>query len=266
MGRFFVLGGAFLGAAGFFHLVILKLLAALLLVIPDIFFHFAGIVHVLLIFQRFVDFLKLFQVFLYLFKFLVQLFLLFGKFLRAFFLILTLFRKLFLLFRRVFQVLDHLLQHVQRDDVLQHHGPVVLGQEVRHALVVEGETNHRAHTIALLGSSWVARYVEFRDLGPRGKLGLYPMHIHNWEDATPALIEGNAIHQTVSEYGNRWITLHNIRYANVINNVGYRAHGHGFFMEDGVERDNYVVGNHSQAVTSARTETTTPLRMSMPTD
>ncbi len=110
--------------------------------------------------------------------------------------------------------------------------------------VQEGDTNHRAHTAYLRGSSISLRNVEFRNLGPRGKLGRYPVHWHHAHESD-GLLEGSAIWQSVNEGGNRFVVPHIVNGVTVADNVAFRSHGHGFFMEEVQEFDNVVVGNLS---------------------
>ena len=39
------------------------------------------------------------------------------------------------------------------------------------------------------------------------------------------------------------MTVHATHEALVLNNVGYNAHGHGYFLEDGYENENQLIGN-----------------------
>ncbi|MBL4576644.1 MAG: hypothetical protein JKY51_11225, partial [Opitutaceae bacterium] len=110
--------------------------------------------------------------------------------------------------------------------------------------VSPSETNHRAHTIYLEGSHISLRSVEFKNLGPRGKLGRYPIHWHHAR-STQDTLEGSSIWQSVDEGSNRFVTMHIVSGVRVSNNVGYRSQGHGFFMEELMEFDNVVAGNLS---------------------
>jgi len=108
--------------------------------------------------------------------------------------------------------------------------------------VTPGSTNHRAHVIAMGGATVNLRYVEFRNLGPRGILGRYPVHLHLLQETTAAVV-GNSIWQDVAEGGNRWISIHATQGATVSGNVMFRSLGHGVFMEDRATYDNQVTGN-----------------------
>ena len=110
--------------------------------------------------------------------------------------------------------------------------------------VQEGDTNHRAHTAYLKGARVNLRSVELRNLGPRGKLGRYPVHWHHAAD-TQDILDGSSIWQSVDDGSNRFVTMHMVSGATISNNVGFRSQGHGFFMEELKEFGNSVVGNLS---------------------
>jgi hypothetical protein len=114
--------------------------------------------------------------------------------------------------------------------------------------VVEGDTHHRAHTLIMEDGVATIRNVELRDLGPREKLGRYPVHFHHG-GRTNDVLEGSSIWQDVTEPGNRFVAIHDVQGVRVANNVAFRARGHGFFMESGPEFDNQVIGNLSVEVT-----------------
>lgn len=114
---------------------------------------------------------------------------------------------------------------------------------IESALCVPGDTNHRAHTIALRGANIRFENVAFRNMGPRGKQGLYPIHIHHGLGETPAIVRNCAIYQDCGEPGNRWAVIHDSEGVQMTGNVGYLSRGHGFFMESGTERNCTVTGN-----------------------
>jgi len=110
--------------------------------------------------------------------------------------------------------------------------------------VVETDVNHRAHVAFMQGSRINVRGVEFRNLGPRGKLGRYPVHWHHNGDTDGSLVS-SSIWQSVDDGGNRFVTMHMVSGALIENNVGYRSQGHGFFMEEVRETNNVLRGNLS---------------------
>ena len=116
--------------------------------------------------------------------------------------------------------------------------------------VKEGDTNHRAHTICMHHGHVHFRDVEFRNLGPRGKLGRYPVHFHHVGHAGHGDgIENCSIWQSVSDPGSRFVSIHNSQGVTCTGNVGFRSRGHGFFMEDGREAGCSVLENLSVDVT-----------------
>jgi hypothetical protein len=111
-----------------------------------------------------------------------------------------------------------------------------------------GDTNHRAHTTILDGATANLANVEFRDLGPRGKIGRYPVYFDGGSAVTSKLI-GSSIWQDVSDPGNRFVALHDVQGVTVANNVAFRSRGDGFFLEDGDEYGNSITNNLSVDVT-----------------
>jgi hypothetical protein len=114
--------------------------------------------------------------------------------------------------------------------------------------VHEGDTNHRAHTNYLNGAAANLVNVEFRDLGPRGKLGRYPVY---FDQGGPVIsnLTGSSIWQDVTDPGNRFVAIHAVQGLTVANNVAFRSQGDGFFMEDGSEYGNAIINNLSVQVT-----------------
>ena len=112
------------------------------------------------------------------------------------------------------------------------------------ANVLEGDSSHRAHTAYLRGSTVNIRNVEFRNLGPRAKLGRYPLHWHMAQESTGG-VWGSSIWQSVDEGGNRFVVPHIVNGITVADNVAFRSQGHGYFMEEVMEYDNQITGNLS---------------------
>ncbi len=110
--------------------------------------------------------------------------------------------------------------------------------------VAEGDFNHRPHTVYMRGATVSLTAVEFRNLGPRAKLGRYPVHWHH-NGETDGVLSGSSIWQSVDDGGNRFVTMHMVSGATVSDNVGYRSQGHGYFMEEFTETGNRVTGNLS---------------------
>ena len=110
--------------------------------------------------------------------------------------------------------------------------------------VSAGDVNHRAHTAYLRGAHVSINYVEFRNLGPRGKLGRYPVHWHHAHQSMGGL-HGSSIWQSVDDGGNRFVVPHIVNGITVSDNVGFRSQGHGYFMEEVMEFNNVITGNLS---------------------
>lgn len=118
------------------------------------------------------------------------------------------------------------------------------------------------------------RYAEFVDLGrtrgevPLGspdptrpgysnQVGRYPVHLHHLKGPLTtdldkpqyqgtnyqAIILGNSTHHEVSNPPKGWYTIHQTHYSLIQDNVGYNAHGVGYYFEDGSERENLVKRN-----------------------
>ncbi len=111
--------------------------------------------------------------------------------------------------------------------------------------VREGDANHRAHTNYFHHSTVRLKNVEFLNLGPRQKLGRYPIHFHHARIADGNEVSGSSIWQDVSDVGSRFVAIHNTQGLIVRDNVAVRSQGHGFFMEDGREINNVLTGNLS---------------------
>ena len=98
----------------------------------------------------------------------------------------------------------------------------------------------RGHTMYHRDSSGSISYTEFRHLGKAGKLGKYSLHFHRVGDTMRG---ASVIGASIWDSSNRWITIHGTNGLVVRDCVGYRAVGHGFFLEDGSEVDNILDGN-----------------------
>jgi hypothetical protein len=116
--------------------------------------------------------------------------------------------------------------------------------------VNEGDTHHRAHVAMMMGGCAELDFVEFRNLGPRGKLGRYPVHFHKMGNSACCRLNGCSIWQSVSEPGNRFVSVHSSSQIQITSNVGLRAQGSAYFSEAGDELNNTWVGNLSIDVRS----------------
>lgn len=82
--------------------------------------------------------------------------------------------------------------------------------------------------------------VELYQLGQGGKIGHYPVHFHHARRTT----EGTFVRDTsIHDSNTRWIVLHGTQDLTLQRNVGYKSIGHGFYLEDGTEINNKLIGN-----------------------
>ena len=105
---------------------------------------------------------------------------------------------------------------------------------------------HGAHIIQTQGfKNFHMSHVELFNAG-QPRVGRYPIHWHHagyvgakggYDD--PSEIDSLSIHTAFS----RFATIHGTHEATIKNCVGYNTFGHGYFLEDGFEVENYVIGN-----------------------
>lgn len=97
-------------------------------------------------------------------------------------------------------------------------------------------------------SSSVISGVQFRRAGQRGRTGRYPVHYHvkSYDLQTGAqLADATDVieNSTVQESSNRGIVIHATNGVRVDHNILFDISGHGFFLEDNVERRNLLEDN-----------------------
>jgi cell migration-inducing and hyaluronan-binding protein len=81
---------------------------------------------------------------------------------------------------------------------------------------------------------------ELTRMGQEGILLRYPIHFHMLgDDAGDSYVRQSSIHHT----WNRCVTIHGTNGVRVTGNACYDHVGHGYFLEDGAERGNQLVGN-----------------------
>lgn len=115
------------------------------------------------------------------------------------------------------------------------------------------------HFIVREGGKAFVDNVEFYRMGQAGRMGRYPFHWHrlgsvNGQYVRPSLarcfldssltsehyqIQNSSVHHSFQ----RCIVIHQSRYAKVIRNTCYDHLGHGYFLEDGNEVKNQLIGN-----------------------
>jgi len=100
-------------------------------------------------------------------------------------------------------------------------------------------TGFCAHIIAFKGGTMRVEGVALSLVGQKFALARYPIHWHVADDVTGQYARNNSIYKSF----NRCITVHGSHAASVEGNVCHDHLGHGFFLEDGVEHGNSIVGN-----------------------
>lgn len=118
------------------------------------------------------------------------------------------------------------------------------------ALVIEGaedsaQLNYGAHCLIAAhvpgldsedeprGSSGLFQGVEFRRMGQFNRVGRYPLHWHHNGLTTKNALIDSAIHQSYQ----RGVVIAGTRNVELMGNVVYRPHGHGFIVDDAERGD-----------------------------
>ncbi len=96
-----------------------------------------------------------------------------------------------------------------------------------------------AHMMVMAGGAAFINAVEFDHVGQMGVLGMYPFHWHRAGDVNGQYIMNSSIHDSYQ----RCVTVHMTQNALVQNNVCFNHFGHGFFLEEGGEVRNQILGN-----------------------
>jgi hypothetical protein len=81
--------------------------------------------------------------------------------------------------------------------------------------------------------------IELHMVGQGFKIGRYAIHFHMIGAVHNSYTKGCSIHQGF----NRAFTLHGTHYMRIMNNVAYEVKGHNIFIEDAVEKKNYLYQN-----------------------
>jgi hypothetical protein len=119
----------------------------------------------------------------------------------------------------------------------------------RTAGVSSGTGNHKAHVIVLHNGVLNAKYAEFKNLGPKGIKGRYPIHLHratcNCDDGRGSSSIVNCSVYSTDDPSNRGIAIHDTHGHLVQGNVFYNVQGHAVFFEQptGNEVDNQILDN-----------------------
>jgi hypothetical protein len=86
----------------------------------------------------------------------------------------------------------------------------------------------KAHTIFMAGGKGSIAYGEFKELGPLGVLGRYPIHFHLMGDSSRGMyVRGASIWRSDTHF----LNIHASNGITVEDTVGYDAAGSGFFLE-----------------------------------
>ncbi len=132
-----------------------------------------------------------------------------------------------------------------------HWGQIAQGVDERaevgclsHNIVIEGDADSDVqglggHIMVMKPSTAHIADVELTRMGQKGQLGRYPLHFHLAGDVKGAYVRDCSIHKCY----NRFLTLHGTQNARIEGCVGYDTIGHGYFLEDGVETHNALIGN-----------------------
>lgn len=111
-------------------------------------------------------------------------------------------------------------------------------------ITIQGDASSSAdsiggHMMTMQGSTIHASGIELYRMGQHGRIGRYPFHWHRVGHAPGQYIRNSSIHESY----HRCITVHGTHDTLVADNVCYDFSGHGYFLEDGMERNNEFVGN-----------------------
>jgi cell surface hyaluronidase len=110
-------------------------------------------------------------------------------------------------------------------------------------ITIQGDTGttpgYGGHIMILAGAVAHIEGVELYRMGQRAQLARYPMHWHMAGDVSGQYFRNSSVWRTF----NRCVTVHGSDNAAVENNVCFDHTGHGYFLEDGGETGNLIVGN-----------------------
>lgn len=98
------------------------------------------------------------------------------------------------------------------------------------------------------GGKQVVGGVEFAGMGQAGILGRYPLHFHfGGNVAKGSTFANNSIHHSKQ----RCLVVHATNNLPVVSNAAFRTAGHCFMTEDGIEQNNFFLGNIGMATRTA---------------
>lgn len=97
-----------------------------------------------------------------------------------------------------------------------------------------------SHTMIMASAGQITiDSVQFDRMGQTARLGRYPIHWHLAGDRTGDILRGASI----TNSNNRGVTVHGTHNLLIQDVLLHDVHGHGFFMEDGVETGNQFLAN-----------------------
>ncbi|MEO1029268.1 MAG: G8 domain-containing protein [Pseudomonadota bacterium] len=100
-------------------------------------------------------------------------------------------------------------------------------------------TLYGGHTMIMNGAEMYISGVEFTRMGQAGLIGKYAAHWHENGNSEGQYIRNSSFHRTY----NKGLTIHNTANTEVTDNVTYETIGHSYYLEDGDETGNILVGN-----------------------
>lgn len=106
------------------------------------------------------------------------------------------------------------------------------------------------HIMVMMDAKAYIQGVELENMGQGGNLGRYPFHWHMLVDGDGQYVKDCSIHHTF----NKGLTIHGTQNTLVQDNVIFETIGHSYFLEDGSEVGNQIIGNLSVNTRKPRSE------------
>lgn len=130
----------------------------------------------------------------------------------------------------------------ERAEVANLNRNILIRPDESTALIDEGilpTSQIGGHIMVHLGGQAYIDSIELSRMGQAGVMGRYPFHWHWAADVNGQYIKNSSIHNSFQ----RCVTVHRTHSALIQNNVCYNFKGHGYFLEDGNEINNKIIGN-----------------------
>ena len=114
-----------------------------------------------------------------------------------------------------------------------------------HNITIQGDAASEAtgiggHMMFMPDTTVRLRAVRLHRMGQRSVLARYPVH---WHHAGDVGRRGWIRDSSIERSFNRFVTIHGTHGVTVRGVVGYDTIGHGFYLEDGIETGNKLIGN-----------------------